>query len=1378
MPTLLATGRLRPTHLGLAVLLFCLLFSTARAQSVPNHVVDGTYIREWLVLGPFPSDDLGEDFLAAIGGEETVAPREGDTVRTADGSIRIWQRYRSRRDFVDLSEILGEQQNATAYVYCQLKSDSTGESGFRFASSDAFVHWLNGELFALNLREGTNRCLIKIAHGDGPWGFALQLLPPTHAVLSGLVTDEQGQPIPFANLSLYQGAALIEQVQTDFWGNYEIGVYPVRGQYDLSATAATRGTWQQGLRLQAGEQRQLTLQLGEATSIAGTLLMPDEATPHVAVPVQALRIEADSAHVVATTLSDIGGHYAFVNLKPGRYRVRCQVLGGYRYYSSATAHATETEEILTVSAGTPLSAIDFRFVPFKKGTWRNYRALDQVLDDNVLAIHGVADGTLWFGTRTGATHYDGTKTKAIDRYSGLKNDWVNAIASTPDGNIWLGTEGGVYWYDGTVVHTLDALEHFGVLDLALSSDGSMWIATNEGAYRYDSTVSPPAIEPLPVLEGVFVWALYSTPDGAVWFATERGVYRHDGTQTAHFTTADGLAADFVTSIARSGDGTLWFGTQNGLVSRDPHSGEFSTLSTADGLVHDFVNTLQVDGDGVVWVGTDRGVSRYDGQTFVNFTTADGLAGNHVWAIYADRENHVWFGTESGGVSRYDSQTFVNFTIADGLTDDDITHILIHPDKSIWFGTGYAAGDGGGVSRYDGEKFTTFTVADGLAANTVHTIERASDGSIWFGTIGGGASRYNGEYFETYTSLDGLFNDHVSALYQEPGGDLWFGMGYISNDVETAGGGVSRYDGKEFVSFTSEDGLPVGPVCTIYRARDGSMWFGTLNQPGGTSERFGGVSHYDGEKFTNYTAADELGGKSVFAIHQDADSTMWFGTMGGGLTRYDGKEFVNFTSKNGLAGNFIQEGLHRATNGILWVGTNNGVSGTYDGLTWTTIDKRDGLVGNEVRSIVEDTDGYLWIGTKQGVSRYKRSTSKPRVRIDFAQSVDERYDDLNIVPSIETDAQITIGYHAIDFKTIPEKRQYRHRIPELSEQWSQPTAEMTADFIFASTGTYTFEVQAIDRDLNYSEPARLQIEVIPQYGRIAMISGLIVLSLALVLAGNYGLRRRRERDLIREQLVEELERELQTAHDMQISLMPTEPPHIAGIDIAGQCLPATQVGGDIFQYFQHDGKLALSVADVTGHGMEAAVPVMAFSGILRAEMQYGHALGLLFDKLNKALCDSLERRTFICFTMGELYIGSPESDSAHSSSSHAPSYLFRLSNSGCPYPCHYRAADNSLVELQISAYPLGIRQQTTYEVTELHLEPGDRVIFFSDGLVEAASQAGEFFGFERLAEVIRTGCAEDLSAQALLQRIFQQVTAFTGSASQEDDQTLVVLHIEH
>ena len=189
-------------------------------------------------------------------------------------------------------------------------------------------------------------------------------------------------------------------------------------------------------------------------------------------------------------------------------------------------------------------------------------------------------------------------------------------------------------------------------------------------------------------------------------------------------------------------------------------------------------------------------------------------------------------------------------------------------------------------------------------------------------------------------------------------------------------------------------------------------------------------------------------------------------------------------------------------------------------------------------------------------------------------------------------------------------------------------------------------------------------------------------------------------------------------------------------------------------------MVISLADVTGHAMEAAVPVVMFSGILKAQMELGGSVDELFCRLNRTLCETLDARTFVCFAMGEL-------DPA--------ARRLQLSTCGCPYPLHFRAASGEIVELEMDAYPLGVRPDTPYQAMEIGLEPGDRVVFCSDGVVEAGNAAWDIFGFEQTAQTVLEGCREDLSADALMARLIERAQDFAGDLPQADDMTVVVLH---
>lgn len=160
----------------------------ARTQdSPPNHPVDGSFITEWLLLGPLFPDDLATEF---IGDEASIDARAGDVAHTSRGDTVAWRRYRSRSGLIDLRAAIGKHQHATAYAFCTLASDSAQHVRFRLGSNDGAAAWINGsqvhrnpvhrwltldeDTFEAVLQPGANRCLVKITQGVGSWGFSMR----------------------------------------------------------------------------------------------------------------------------------------------------------------------------------------------------------------------------------------------------------------------------------------------------------------------------------------------------------------------------------------------------------------------------------------------------------------------------------------------------------------------------------------------------------------------------------------------------------------------------------------------------------------------------------------------------------------------------------------------------------------------------------------------------------------------------------------------------------------------------------------------------------------------------------------------------------------------------------------------------------------------------------------------------------------------------------------------------------------------------------------------------------------------------------------------------------------------------------------------------
>ena len=241
-----------------------------------------------------------------------------------------------------------------------------------------------------------------------------------------------------------------------------------------------------------------------------------------------------------------------------------------------------------------------------------------------------------------------------------------------------------------------------------------------------------------------------------------------------------------------------------------------------------------------------------------------------------------------------------------------------------------------------------------------------------------------------------------------------------------------------------------------------------------------------------------------------------------------------------------------------------------------------------------------------------------------------------------------------------------------------------------------------------------------------------------------------------------EKELNIAHEMQMSLMPTDVLRRGGVNVAGQCLPATQVGGDLFHYIHLDNKVGICLADVTGHGMEAAIPVVRFGGLLEAELAAYEQMSHMFESLNVSLNLFGSPRQFVCFTAAELDLKSGR---------------IELGNAGCPGAYHFRCEDASLQEMQVEAYPLGIRSDTQYSTVRTDLRSGDRLVFCSDGIPEAMNESGDLMGFDQTADVIFNACKIEGDSEMVVDFIVRTTRQFIGNAQQNDDITCVVLTVD-
>ena len=286
-----------------------------------------------------------------------------------------------------------------------------------------------------------------------------------------------------------------------------------------------------------------------------------------------------------------------------------------------------------------------------------------------------------------------------------------------------------------------------------------------------------------------------------------------------------------------------------------------------------------------------------------------------------------------------------------------------PGKDVEAGPGKVVPAGRGRGQW-----RNYDAADGLASVEVRTVVQDSRGHLWFGTSGGGVSRYDGQTFTTYTNNDVLRRGSFFSIVTDRDSNVWI----------PDGPRLSRYDGQSWTYITNEflSSATGGGAYRAYVDREGGLWLAVSE----------GVLRYDPsappESAWTFFARDDVGGR-VAAIHQDREGHLWFGLNGyrnepglAGVSRYDGHTWETFSTEDGLAENRVRAMLEDR-DGNFWFGTPAGVT-VYDGETWRTLTTEDGLAGNLIEAIFEDRRGDLWFATDgSGVSRLIRSARSPR-----------------------------------------------------------------------------------------------------------------------------------------------------------------------------------------------------------------------------------------------------------------------------------------------------------------------------------------------------------------------------------------------------------------
>jgi sigma-B regulation protein RsbU (phosphoserine phosphatase) len=239
----------------------------------------------------------------------------------------------------------------------------------------------------------------------------------------------------------------------------------------------------------------------------------------------------------------------------------------------------------------------------------------------------------------------------------------------------------------------------------------------------------------------------------------------------------------------------------------------------------------------------------------------------------------------------------------------------------------------------------------------------------------------------------------------------------------------------------------------------------------------------------------------------------------------------------------------------------------------------------------------------------------------------------------------------------------------------------------------------------------------------------------------------------------MEEELAAARKLQEKLLPQKLPRARNLRVGTNFVPARAVGGDFFDFlrYRQNGLYVGVLADVSGKGVAAAIYAALASGIMRSLVEDELNPDEMLKRMNESLFTRAPEGQFVALTY---------------STWDDENLVLETCNSGLPEP--FLCRNGSVQNIKIHGLPLGLFPEAEYESVRIQCEPGDTLVFYTDGIIDAVDPEGKDFGVERLGQVILSTC--NLAAREIVDRVVHEASAHCRCETNFDDQTVVALRV--
>lgn len=959
------------------------------------------------------------------------------------------------------------------------------------------------------------------------------------------------------------------------------------------------------------------------------------------------------------------------------------------------------------------------------------------------------NGLMWFGTDgAGLCKFDGNIYSTYTKEQGLPDDYVGVLYEDKSGNIWIANTKGYVVFDGVKFQkpNNDSIKDFQITSFAEEKEGVMMIGTEVGVYySNDGALTK---EKHPFIKNSSIYNIAVAPDGAVYFATSKGLVIKANGRFEIYKYAQEEELGQLNSIVISKKGDVYLGGYNGIFKvRNREITRFDILKGKE------VHKLYVDVQDKLWVSVwDEGVFLYDGKDIELIDEEDGLKNKRIHDFVEDGKGNIWLGTDGAGANLILTRRFVHYSKSYGLSENYIMSISEDLEGNIWCAT-----RGGGVCKYNGTSFTCLNADDGLPDNVIFSVKNDKRGNTFIGSYNKGLSVYNNGKFTNYDKKNGLSNNKIWRLFVDRQDNLF--IAYYQK-------GFSIFRDGKFTHYPEIKGLK-SPIRSFAQDKDGIYWLGTEGA---------GLIKYDGENFTSYSTNNGLCNGIIWDVIVAANGNIWMAT-GEGVSCFDGKKFINYFEKDGLTTNHTWSILEDRNNNI-WVGSEKGINKLIfksdKKVTIVNYGISEGFTGNDAtpNAVMEDNKGNIWWGTSKHLTKYQKQydfpdTIPPTTQISGIDVFFKKYDwankkdipsgvlysgfnpSFNYPTALQLDHDMNhLTFHFIGID-IPYQHNvlYKFRLDGFENEWNPTTDQTEVTYSNIPPGKYEFQVMSRIGSGGWGVSATYAFEVIPP---IWQKTWFIVLSIILIVSIMWALFYLRTLSLRKNQKFLESEIDKRTeqlqvsnvllqaknkditdsinyARNIQDAIIPPEEEFKRILPQSFVLYkPKDIISGDFYWLQKNQNEIFFAAVDCTGHGVPGAmVSLVGHNELNRCLKELGitDTAGIL-DKLSALVEETFEK------SQREVKDGMDISLCKLNSKSNS------LQWSGANNPL-WIVRNGELLEWKPDKQPIGkfdFRKPFTSHT--INLEANDMLYVFTDGYADQfGGDKGKKFKHKQLQDIL-------------------------------------------